>query len=242
MKKTPVVAVLALAGIAGTVYADGVQFGFRSRTAGVDVVGGEIVLAEDFTGTIQLALTGAVDPASGAYSLGGFGGAIGSSLAMIQSALTFRQALGLPLDFPSGNEGMLFPFRSLFQGGDGNDAAPENAPGSLVGFDSAVAGTPAVGRFTDAVDVDPRVGYGDNDLYYFEVSIDAAFVSDTMTYTSYTGVDNITQLIYDLGGGLYRYEVTSAKDAELVIRRIPAPGALALLGLGGLVAARRRRA
>lgn len=242
MKFACTLAILAGTATSSTTLAnDPVSFCFRSRTPGVQVINDEIVLSNNFTGVLQLALIGRVNDPT-AYSLGGFGGAIGSSLPITRSQLTIREMTNLPIDLPSGNDGMLFPFRTLFQGGDGNDLAPENQPPSLVGFDSVISGTPSVGRYSFNGDTDPRVGFGDDDLYFFEVTITPTFQQDLLTFTSYTGPNNINQLIYDLGGGVYNYRVVDSKSCDLVIRRVPTPGALALLGLGGLVAARRRRA
>ena len=238
------IAVIAVAGMASAAVADDISFGFRSDTNAI--VGGEITLPEGFTGTIGLYLTGTMtDDGQGdsPFSLGGFGGAIStddgsSSLAMRGG--NWREFEGIDLDIPTTKMGMVHPFRDLFgpadaPPGSNDNGTADNQFASLVGFDLATNG---VG------DLDGAVGTGSNDdLYKFEIEItDGTARMFFVNFETNEGVDNVNQIIYETSSGGFRYEVVDGGDARLKITIVPAPGALALLGLGGFAAARRRRA
>jgi len=110
--------------------------------------------------------------------------------------------------------------------------------------------------------VDPGEDFGSSNGYSFslgtvstQVGLSIADFNGTKDVMFYSGANLVGQTTVDGGGGpvvqfwelntpFDRVEITGAPNyvvPELWVQAIPAPGSVALLGLGGLVLARRRR-
>jgi hypothetical protein len=113
-------------------------------------------------------------------------------------------------------------------------------------------GTAATGRATPIATRSNDAGATDNwqNLYRFVFVPDSASARDVIITISAVLRFFETQIINDQGtpepeDDQYTYIASTAnfaRTASITLTYIPAPGAAALLGLGGLVAARRRRA
>lgn len=113
-----------------------------------------------------------------------------------------------------------------------------------------------IGGLTYNFSTDQLVGSNDGagDLYDIDratgaqtLIFDGPFVNDSgLAYDAmnnyYWGIDWSGVLFYyDIGAGYARTDVLTGLGAHDGLAWVPAPGSLALLGLGGLAAARRRR-
>ena len=95
---------------------------------------------------------------------------------------------------------------------------------------SAVEATQLPGMFNPGVNLDTNIA-----LYSFDYTI-----TDADPRQVIFGIDSISALVYDgMSGGIPLQPITH--DFALNVAAVPAPGALALLGLAGLTGLRRRR-
>lgn len=87
---------------------------------------------------------------------------------------------------------------------------------------------------------DSLLGNGPILLGTFQVTL-VADTYEQIDWTTTGGIGDFTMEIYDDATGMYTQMTTSVSHGSASIMVVPSPSGLAVLGLGGLVAGRRRR-
>lgn len=137
------------------------------------------------------------------------------------------------------NESLVIPFPSRFQiTGISWDLTIETIGGSWLSEPNIrLFNTDETGGFTFV----PGIGFDNSGIMTFVGSIDLVASGDDFT----TNTDNLLNIeifesFDDFPGGIDAL-FQNGSSLTIHLKKVPAPGSLALLGLGGLVATRRRR-